>query len=64
MAPNRVRLGRKRKPGAIDRRRPMPLAAGVRQQIEDIYLQLDMALTRLAEIQLQFDALRSKIRHL
>jgi hypothetical protein len=40
------------------------LPAGVQRQIEDIYLQLDTQLTRLAEIQLQFDQLRSKIRHL
>jgi hypothetical protein len=39
-------------------------AAVVQRQIEHIYVQLDAQLTRLAEIQLQFDDLRSKIRHL
>ncbi len=42
----------------------MRLPAKVHRLIEDIYLQLDAQLTRLAEIQLQFDKLRSKIRHL
>lgn len=50
-----------RKPAKIESVR---LPAGVQRQIEDIYLQLDTQLTRLAEIQLQFDQLRSKIRHL
>jgi hypothetical protein len=42
----------------------MQLSAGLRRQIDDIYLQLDTELTRLGEIQLQFDRLRSTIRHL
>jgi hypothetical protein len=38
------------------------LAAQVGRQIDDIYLQMDDQLTRMAEIQLQFDRLRSVIR--
>jgi hypothetical protein len=38
------------------------LAAQVGRQIDDIYLQMDDQLTRMAEIQLQFDRLRSRIR--
>jgi hypothetical protein len=38
------------------------LAAQVWRQIDDIYLQMDDQLTRMAEIQLQFDRLRSRIR--
>jgi hypothetical protein len=52
-----------RKP-ATTRRQPLRLTAVLQRQIEHIYVQLDAQLTRLAEIQLQFDALRSKIRHL
>jgi len=51
-----------RKPGPT--RPHLRLPAVVQRQIEHIYLQLDAQLTRLAEIRLQFDALRSKIRHL
>ena len=54
----------RRKPGTTRPRQPSRLPAVVKRQIEDIFLQLDTQLTRLAEIQLQFDALRSKIRHL
>jgi len=38
------------------------LVAQVGRQIDDIYSQMDDQLTRMAEIQLQFDRLRSKIR--
>jgi hypothetical protein len=38
------------------------LAAQVGRQLDDIYLQMDDQLTRMAEIQLQFDRLRSSIR--
>jgi hypothetical protein len=38
------------------------LAAQVGREIDDIYLQMDDQLTRMAEIQLQFDRLRSRIR--
>jgi hypothetical protein len=52
-----------RKPGTTPRQH-LRLPAVVRRQMEQIYLQLDAQLTRLAEIQLQFDELRSRIRHL
>ena len=58
------RDARRKKPDTIDSPRPTRLAAGVRRQVEDIYVQLDLALTRLAEIQLQFDGLRSTLRRL
>ena len=38
------------------------LAAQIGRQIDDIYLQMDDQLTRMAEIQLQFDRLRAQIR--
>jgi len=34
----------------------------VGRQIDDIYFQMDDQLTRMAEIQVQFDRLRSRIR--
>jgi hypothetical protein len=52
-----------RKPAATPDQH-LRLPAVVQRQIEHIYVQLDAQLTRLAEIQLQFDDLRSKIRHL
>lgn len=64
MKPGPARRNARRKPGTADSRRQTRVAAGVRRQVEDIYLQLDLALTRLAEIQLQFDGLRSTIRRL
>jgi len=47
-----------------DLRRQTRLASHLRREIDDIYLQLDSHLTRLAEIQLQFAELRSKCRQL
>jgi hypothetical protein len=38
------------------------LAAQVGRQIDDLYLQMDDQLTHMAEIQLQFDRLRSRVR--
>ena len=38
--------------------------ASLGRQFDDLYEQMDLQLTRMAHIQLQFDALRSKIRHL
>ena len=38
--------------------------ASLGRQFDDLYEQLDLQLTRMAHIQLQFDGLRSKIRHL
>ena len=44
-------------------RRPrQPGLAVVGRQVDDIYRQMDDQLTRMAEIQLQFDRLRSRIR--
>jgi hypothetical protein len=40
------------------------LLTGLRSQVEDLYRQLDAQLTRMAEIQLAFDGLRSKLRNL
>jgi phage terminase small subunit len=45
----------------IARQQPR-LPAHVRRQIDDIYRRMDDQLTRMAEIQLQFDRLRSRIR--
>ena len=45
-------------------RRRARLVAHVGRQVDDIYLQLDTQLTRLAQIQLQFDQLRTRIKHL
>lgn len=65
MKPPRVRgAKRTRNRGTTPVGRAMRLSAGVRRQIDEIYLQLDTELTRLAEIQLQFDRLRSTIRYL
>jgi hypothetical protein len=44
-----------------DRQRTRSLA-DVGRMFDDLYTQLDLELTRMAQIQLQFDALRSKIR--
>jgi hypothetical protein len=52
-----------RKPYATPGRSPWP-AADVRRQMNDIYRQLDDQLTRMAQIQLQFDRLLSKIQPL
>jgi hypothetical protein len=40
------------------------LLTGLRSQVEELYHQLDAQLTRMAEIQLAFDGLRSKLRNL
>ena len=37
-------------------------AAQIKRQIDEIYLQMDEQLMRMAKIQLQFDQLRSRIR--
>jgi hypothetical protein len=44
-----------------DRQRSRSLA-DVGRMFDDLYTQLDLELTRMAQIQLQFDTLRSKIR--
>lgn len=36
----------------------------LRREIDDLYVQFDIQLTHLAEIQLRFADLRSKVRHL
>ena len=46
---------------ANDRQRTRSLA-DVGRMFDDLYTQLDLELTRMAQIQLQFDALRAKIR--
>jgi hypothetical protein len=46
---------------ANDRQRTRSLA-DVGRMFDDLYTQLDLELTRMAQIQLQFDTLRSKIR--
>jgi hypothetical protein len=46
---------------ANDRHRTRSLA-DVGRMFDDLYTQLDLELTRMAQIQLQFDTLRSKIR--
>ena len=38
--------------------------ADLGRMFDDLYSQLDLQLTRMAQLQLQFDALRSKIRRL
>ena len=47
--------------GADHRQRARSLAE-LGRMFDDLYSQLDLQLTRMAQIQLQFDALRSKIR--
>lgn len=37
-------------------------AADVARMFDELYSQLDLQLTRMAQIQLQFDVLRAKIR--
>jgi hypothetical protein len=56
----RVQLAKK--PRAVDDRQRIRSLADVGRMFDDLYSQLDLQLTRMAEIQLQFDALRSKIR--
>ena len=48
--------------GGAPAARSSQLASPVCLQIDDIYYQMDDLLTRLAQIQLQFDRLRSTIR--
>ena len=55
------RVKRVRKPSVQDHHRTRSLAA-IGRMFDDLYSQLDLQLTRMAQIQLQFDALRSKIR--
>jgi hypothetical protein len=50
-------------PPALSRRQQR-LTSLLRREIDDIYRQIDTQLTRLAEIQLQFAELRSKLRDL
>ena len=38
--------------------------ADLGRMFDDLYSQLDLQLTRMAQLQLEFDALRSKIRRL
>jgi hypothetical protein len=59
--PTNGRVNRAKPRAADDRQRTRSLA-DVGRMFDDLYSQLDRQLTRMAEIQLQFDALRSKIR--
>jgi hypothetical protein len=49
---------------AGDSRQRAQSLAELGRMFEDLYSQLDLQLTRMAQIQLQFDALRSRIRQL
>ena len=49
-------------PGKARSGQRVGIVAGVGRQLEEIYLQLDTQLTRLAQIQLQVEDLRSKIK--
>ena len=42
----------------------MRSVADLGRMFDDLYSQLDLQLTRMAQLQLEFDALRSKIRRL
>ena len=42
----------------------MRSVADLGRLFDDLYSQLDLQLTRMAQLQLEFDALRSKIRRL
>ena len=53
--------GTKKTSGTDNRVRARSLAE-LGRMFDDLYSQLDLQLTRMAQIQLQFDALRSKIR--
>ena len=50
------------KPLPHDRPRRKPTIEELGRRFDDLYSQLDNQLTRMAEIQLEFDALRSKLR--
>ena len=54
-----VKRGSKSRPDTRQRTRSV---AQLGRMFDDLYTQLDLQLTRLAQIQLQFDALRLKIR--
>jgi hypothetical protein len=58
--PRTISAGAVRKPRALQHQ--PRLAAQVGRQIDDIYLQMDDQLTRMAQTQLQFDRLRSQIK--
>jgi len=59
--PIKPRIVRRIAGGAPATKSPQ-LAGPVRLEIDNIYYQMDDLLTRLAQIQLQFDRLRSTIR--
>ena len=50
------------KPLAQERPRRKQTIEELGRRFDDLYSQLDNQLTRMAEIQLEFDALRSKLR--
>ena len=56
------RVKRVRKTSGTDNRQRTRSLAELGRMFDDLYSQLDLQLTQMAQIQLQFDALRSKIR--
>jgi hypothetical protein len=64
---NRIPARRTKRAKAVTDEDPRPRARFIgtlAREFDDVYEQLDMQLTRMANIQLQLDALRSKIRQL
>jgi hypothetical protein len=56
------RVKRVKKARGNDGRQHTRFASDVAKMFDDLYSQLDLQLTRMAQIQLQFDVLRAKIR--
>jgi hypothetical protein len=56
------RVKRMRKTSGTDNRQRARSLEDLCRMFDDLYSQLDLQLTRMAQIQLQFDALRSRIR--
>ena len=53
-----------RRPKSIQRERRTRPRGGFGRQLDAIYVKMDLQLTGMAELQLLFDELRSKIRRL
>ena len=58
----KARVKRARKPRGTEGGQRTRSVVDIRRMFDDLYSQLDLQLTRMGQIQLQFDALRSKIR--
>jgi hypothetical protein len=56
------RVKRVKKGRGTETRQQTRFAADVAKMVDELYSQLDLQLTRMGQIQLQFDVLRSKIR--